>query len=113
MKVPKTKSGRRQIKLSIIAVQRSGTLGEAMQEDASGVSFVSCNTEGKPLRKSNFERQVWKPLRKNAGISETVRFHDMRHMSASWLLKAGINAKVVSERLGLLTCESYSTRTAT
>ena len=29
-----------------------------------------------------------------------VRFHDLRHTHASQLLKAGVNVKVVSERLG-------------
>jgi len=30
----------------------------------------------------------------------TIRFHDLRHTHASNLLEAGVNAKVVSERLG-------------
>lgn len=29
-----------------------------------------------------------------------IRLHDLRHMSASLLLASGVNAKVVSERLG-------------
>lgn len=35
-----------------------------------------------------------------AGISEKVRFHDLRHTHATWLLSNGVNVKVVSERLG-------------
>ena len=29
-----------------------------------------------------------------------IRFHDLRHCHASYLLRAGINPKVVQERLG-------------
>lgn len=42
----------------------------------------------------------------------SVRFHDLRHTSATMLLKAGINPKVVSERLGhtdiRITLNTYS-----
>lgn len=67
LKAPKTKSGLRSLKLSMIAVQAlRDRWAKAMGEDAADVSYVFCNTDGKPLRKSNFERRVWKPLRKPA-----------------------------------------------
>lgn len=34
-----------------------------------------------------------------AGVPR-IRFHDMRHSHASWLLQAGVPVQVVSERLG-------------
>jgi integrase len=41
-----------------------------------------------------------------------VRFHDLRHTHATELLKAGINPKIVSERLGhsgiRITLDTYS-----
>ncbi len=101
LKPPKSKAGQRAIRLSMIAVQ---ALRErwaiAMQEDAAGVSYVFSDTEGKPLRKSNFERRDWKPIRKAAKLPETVCFHDLRHTSASWMLKAGVSPKTAAERLG-------------
>jgi integrase len=47
----------------------------------------------------------WKPshafwrICARAGVPR-VRLHDLRHTHATLLLKAGVNAKVVSERLG-------------
>ena len=41
-----------------------------------------------------------KDLLAEAGIDNTFRVHDMRHTHATLLLEAGVNVKVVSERLG-------------
>ena len=41
-----------------------------------------------------------------------IRFHDFRHLHATLLLKAGVNPKIVSERLGhstiAITLDIYS-----
>jgi len=41
-----------------------------------------------------------------------IRFHDLRHAHASWLLRQGIHPKIVSERLGHsnigITLDTYS-----
>lgn len=63
---------------------------------------------------------IWEPelfgkafaaLVKPAGLGH-LRLHDLRHSCASILLKAGVNAKVVSERLGhstiAITLDLYS-----
>lgn len=63
---------------------------------------------------------IWEPelfgkafaaLVKRAGLGH-LRLHDLRHSCASILLKAGVNAKVVSERLGhstiAITLDLYS-----
>ncbi len=66
---------------------------------------------GYPLRKSNFTRKIWDPIRKAAGIPNT-RFHDLRHGCASLLLAQGTHPKVVQELLGHssieLTLTTYS-----
>ncbi len=46
-----------------------------------------------------FHRCHFKPLLKRAGLPD-IRFHDLRHTSASLLLAAGVHPKVVPERLG-------------
>jgi integrase len=62
-----------------------GGRGHLRQSPAAGVLVV-------PRRRmSDAERQRL-PIR--------IRFHDLRHTHASQLLAAGVNVKVVSERLG-------------
>jgi len=52
------------------------------------------------LRGSNFDRNVWYPIREAAGIPDTFVFHDLRHIQASLLLAAGVDLKVIQKRLG-------------
>jgi integrase len=63
------------------------------------------------MRKSNFSRRVWEPIRKEAGIPQ-ARFHGLRHTCAVLLLKANVHPKIVSERLGhasiVITMDCYS-----
>ncbi len=44
--------------------------------------------------------QRWDQVRKDGLVPEKMRFHDLRHTHATQLLRAGVNVKVVSERLG-------------
>jgi integrase len=56
-----------------------------------------------------FRHHVWYPARKAAGLG-SVRFHDLRHAHASWLLAGGADLQVVKERLGhasIATTEKY------
>jgi integrase len=41
----------------------------------------------------------WINFRKKAGLRE-IKFHELRHTSASLLINKGVHAKVISERLG-------------
>ena len=61
--------------------------------------WVFSDTNGSPTRKDNFGYRVFRPLVKKAKI-EKLRFHDLRHSSATLGLAAGENIKVVQERLG-------------
>jgi integrase len=47
-----------------------------------------------------FRDQLWQPAVRSAGLTGTVRPHDLRHAHASWLLAGGADLQYVKERLG-------------
>lgn len=62
------------------------------------------------ISRSWFRTNVWLPALHSAGLDFPVRFHDLRHAHASWLLAGGADLQVVKERLGhgsLRTTERY------
>ncbi len=73
--------------------------------------FVFTTVEGGPMISDNLAQRYFKPLLKKAKLS-TVRLYDLRHTMATLLLVAGVNPKIVSERLGhssvVLTLDTYS-----
>ncbi len=57
-----------------------------------------------------FRHHIWTPATAAAQLAYTVRFHDLRHAHASWLLAGGADIQTVKERLGhgsLRTTEKY------
>jgi integrase len=62
--------------------------------------FVFPGPEGSHLRRNNFRRRFWKPALKNAGLTEDLRFHDLRHTCASILIAQGAHPKEIQSRLG-------------
>jgi integrase len=82
-------------------------LGPAWQDH----DLVFPSEIGTPLHPRNITRVLKRNLRQ-AGIEKPIRLYDLRHTSATLLLEAGINPKVVSERLGhatiTLTLDVYS-----
>ena len=72
---------------------------------ASASDRVFTNEIGDPIRPHSVG-QAFDRLVKAAGV-RPIRLHDLRHTHASHLLMAGINVKVVSERLGF-TLDTYA-----
>lgn len=64
----------------------------------SAADRVFTNECGDPIRPDSVG-QAFARLVKTAGVPP-IRLHDLRHTHASQLLMAGVNVKVVSERLG-------------
>lgn len=66
---------------------------------------------GTPLTMGRITR-VFQRIKKDAKIKKPLRLYDLRHSTATFLLQANVNPKVVSERLGhstvTLTLDVYS-----
>jgi integrase len=75
-----------------------------------GLMFAT--ESGTPLDAQNVVNRSFKPLLERAGLPRTVRFHDLRHTSATLLLSQGVNPKIAQERLGhaniSMTMDTYS-----
>lgn len=57
------------------------------------------DTLGHPLQMNNLGQHEYLRIIKAAGV-RPIKFHGLRHTCATLLLKAGVNPKVVQERLG-------------
>jgi integrase len=72
---------------------------------------VFTTTIGTPIDATNFGNRIWPAMRAKAGLPATVRFHHLRHTTATLLLDAGVAMEVVRDILGhssiLLTVDTY------
>ena len=103
LKEPKTTAGKRVVLLDPVAVEAlRSRLKKAQDEgfDPAQVPIVFANIRVGYLRGSNFDRNVWYPIRDSVGIPDTFVFHDLRHTQASLMLAAGVDLKVIQKRLG-------------
>ena len=114
---PKTAAGRRRVPIGARAVEilrqhRRVQLQERLRAGSEWHDYdlVFCNCKGGPLFKSNVDRTLAGYCRK-AGVPR-IRFHDLRHTHATFLLRQGVHPKVVAERLGhtsvKITLDTYS-----
>lgn len=120
-KEPKTKRSRRTINLHDGTVK---LLLEHKRQSATAGDLMFSNETGNPFNNSNILNRYFKPCLLFAGLAEEkqtkkgtkivskFRLYDLRHTHATMLLKANVNPKVVSERLGhsgiALTLDTYS-----
>lgn len=72
--------------------------------------FVCSWEDGRPFRPHYFSDQFRKFMQRLD--YPKIRFHDLRHTHATFMLRSGINPKIVSERLGhstiSITLDTYS-----
>lgn len=103
--VPKTRRSRRVIDLdpdtvSLLLRHRTRQLELYLRLGVSATAGdrAFTNEIGDPLRPGSIG-QAFRRLALSADVP-LIRLHDLRHTHASHLLMAGVNVKVVSERLG-------------
>jgi integrase len=96
-KAPKTAASQRTVALpaSLVAVLRD----HLVEWPAVGDGLVFTDPEGGPVRRTNFRRRVWLPAVAET-VGEPMRFHDLRHTHAAWLIAHGEHAKTIQGRLG-------------
>lgn len=105
---PKTATSKRTILLTSHDVEMLKAYRDWQQQYADELSeiyewhynLIFTTQYGYPLSPTNFSRRWFRPLLREAGISDSFTFHQLRHYHASVLLEAGVPVKVVSERLG-------------
>ena len=107
VKEPKSEAGKRAVIIPGFAVTVLTDHLLSIQKE-SGLIFTTGNDT--PISPRNLVRH-FKSVIEAAGLPD-IRFHDLRHTHASLLLQAGVNPKVVQERLGhssvTLTLSTYS-----
>jgi len=114
---PKTRRSRRRVALSketarVLAMHRTRQLERRLLLGSAYADndLIFATEVGEPVKPYSISPRFKRVVRK-AKLGQ-MRFHDLRHTSASLLLAAGIHPKVVSERLGHstvnLTLDTYS-----
>jgi integrase len=103
---PKTERGRRQIAIprsltnALAELQRrQGDVRTKAGSNYQDEGFVLADESGRPVY-PHVIRGVFKQALLRTGLISTIRLYDLRHTSATLLLKSGEHIKVVSERLG-------------
>ena len=95
---PKTDAGRRTVAIPPHVVPDIKThLAQWVGADAGALVFSS--PDGSGLRRSNFNRRVWQPACRAAGLTG-LRFHDLRHTGNTLAASTGASTKELMSRMG-------------
>jgi integrase len=94
---PRSAAGRRTVTLPAVVVE---ALAEhlARYTATSPEAYVFLSSQGRHLRRSNFNRRVWQPATQAAGV-EGLRVHDLRHTAGTLATAAGGSLREVMDRL--------------
>jgi integrase len=93
-----TKTGRPRV----IALPRflAEMLGEHVGRYPSADGYVFTSAGGGPIRHRNFYRRHFRPAVARAGLPDGLRFHDLRHTCAAFLIANGRHMEEVKDHLG-------------
>ena len=105
LKEPKTAAGVRTLDVPDRLIQKLHKHRLACMENKlrmgrnyTDTEFIIVHPDGKPIYPEYISQMLTK-LQKRAGLP-ICRFHDLRHLCASIMLKQGVDVKVAQERLG-------------
>lgn len=102
---PKTRSGRRDVRLTNQVLTELQKLRKKRKEEAlrkgwqSVPEWVFCNEHGNPLDPDNFRKRVWNPAMEKSGLRRRTP-HDMRHTYATLRLSKGDPLAEVAKEMG-------------
>ena len=105
IKAPKTESGIRDIHLGqevmeVLKKERSKYVADMFSKETNfqNLNFVIRQKDGSPIRPDSMS-QKWRRFLEDNRLP-SIRFHDLRHSNATALIQAGVNPRVVQQRLG-------------
>jgi integrase len=98
VKEPKTRASRRKIVLSPEGAAAMEWQRSYQRAEGLVTRIIFANQKGKWMHAAGLLRDSFWPLCELAGLD--IRFHDLRHTTATLLLTAGVDPRTVSERLG-------------
>ena len=105
IKSPKTEAGVRDIRLgsevmAVLKEERAKYLSDlfSYQGHFQNLNFVIRQKDGSPIRPDSMS-QKWRRFLEDNRLP-SIRFHDLRHSNATALIQAGVNPRVVQQRLG-------------
>ncbi|RZU51528.1 site-specific recombinase XerD [Krasilnikovia cinnamomea] len=97
---PKTKAGVRTVPLpGFLMAALTAHRGRLTDEPEPG-DLVFPNRFGLPMLRSNFRREVWTLALARAGLPASLRFHDLRHSYATWLVTDGVPVNAIQRVMG-------------
>ena len=105
IKAPKTESGIRDIHLGDDVMKELELAKKEYTKDMlsygagfQNLGFVIRQEDGSPLKPDSMTRK-WTRFLESRGLPR-IRLHDLRHSNATALIQAGVNPRVVQQRLG-------------
>ena len=105
IKAPKSEAGIRDIRLgeevmAILRQERVKYMTDLLERGSNfqNLGFVIRQHDGAPIRPDSMTRKWTRFIEANS--LPRIRFHDLRHSNATALIQAGVNPRVVQQRLG-------------
>ena len=105
IKAPKSEAGVRDISLgdevlAVLQKERTKYVTDIFSCNGhfQNLNFVIRQEDGSPLRPDSMSRK-WRRFLEEHKLP-SIRFHDLRHSNATALIQAGVNPRVVQQRLG-------------